>query len=175
MRQPFPDRRRAIGVHPVATDRAAVPAVATLVLLLTVVVTAAALGVLAVGITDSVPDRPDVTTVGADPIDVSADGRTIHVEHTGPESIDTDAVRIEIEIDGTPLAIQPPVPFFSATGFEPGPSGPFNVASDSEWAPGETGSLTIAATNEPLPGPGSTVRVTVYVDGVPYGSDTDRA
>jgi flagellin-like protein len=74
-------------------------------------------------------------------------------------------LRLDISVDGEPLAHQPPVPFFSARGFRPGPTGPFNVGSDGVWTAGETGSVVVAGTNSPRLGPGRTVTVRLYVRG----------
>jgi hypothetical protein len=74
-------------------------------------------------------------------------------------------MEVHVAVNGTRLAHQPPVPFFAATGFEPGPTGPFNSASDPEWGVGEVGTLTVAGTNGPAIRPGATVRVTVVSGG----------
>jgi hypothetical protein len=79
---------------------------------------------------------------------LAVDGETLTLTHT----------------HGDPLQHQPPVPFFSASGFDPGPTGPFNSASDPEWTVGESASLTLAGTNSPTIEPGSTVRVELYQD-----------
>jgi flagellin-like protein len=74
-------------------------------------------------------------------------------------------LRLDVSVDGEPLAHQPPVPFFSARGFRPGPTGPFNVGSDGVWTAGETGSVVVAGTNRPRLGPGRTVTVRLYERG----------
>jgi flagellin-like protein len=74
-------------------------------------------------------------------------------------------LRLRVAVDGDPLAHQPPVPFFSARGFRPGPTGPFNVGSDGVWSAGETGSVDVAGTNRPRIGPGRTVTVRLYERG----------
>ena len=102
---------------------------------------------------------------GSIAVSLRVEGDTIAVTHEAGPSVRMAAVRLVIAIDGTPLAAQPPVPFFAAEGFRGGPTGPFNVASDGTWAPGETGSVRVAGTNQPTPAPGRTVSVTIYVGG----------
>jgi hypothetical protein len=96
-------------------------------------------------------------------VSLEVEGDTIAVTHEAGPDLRISRVRLVIAVDGTPLSHQPPVPFFAATGFRGGPTGPFNVASDGTWAAGETGSLRVAGTNDPQPAPGRTVSVTIYV------------
>ncbi|MFC6731026.1 type IV pilin [Haladaptatus sp. GCM10025893] len=77
------------------------------------------------------------------------------------DSLSVAALSIQISINDEPLAQQPPVPFFAATGFESGPTGPFNVASDDEWSAGEEATVAFAATNRPAVAPGDTVTVRI--------------
>lgn len=81
----------------------------------------------------------------------------------GP-TLDVSALRLRIDVDGEPLAFQPPLPFFAARGFRSGPTGPFNVAGDGAWSAGETGTLAVAGTNDPELEPGRTVTVRLYRD-----------
>ena len=104
------------------------------------------------------PDAPESIAVS-----LRVAGDTVAVTHEAGPAVRMEAVRLVIAIDGTPLAAQPPVPFFAAEGFRGGPTGPFNVASDGTWAPGETGSVRVAGTNRPTLAPGRTVSVTIYV------------
>lgn len=97
-------------------------------------------------------------------VSLELDGDTIAVTHEAGPSLRMSRVRLAVAVDGTPLAHQPPVPFFAAQGFRAGPTGPFNVASDGVWAAGETGSIRVASTNTPEPKSGRTVSVAVYVD-----------
>lgn len=85
--------------------------------------------------------------------------------HRGGDALDVAALTIRVRIDGTPLDHQPPVPFFSATGFRPGPTGPFNTATDERWTAGERASVRLAGTNDPELAPGAEVTVTLSVDG----------
>lgn len=98
-------------------------------------------------------------------VDLAVDGNTLRFTHESGESLDVRTLSVWITVDGERLDDQPPVPFFSAGGFEPGPTGPFNSASDPEWSVGETASLTVAGTNSPSIEPGSTVSVRFTVDG----------
>lgn len=74
---------------------------------------------------------------------------TLSLTHDGGDPLDPDALTVRIRVEGTPLDHQPPVPFFSATGFESGPTGPFNSATTGNWTAGETGTLELASTNSP--------------------------
>ena len=103
-------------------------------------------------------DRP-----GSIAVSLRVDGDTVAVTHEAGPAMEMAAVRLVVAVDGTSLAHQPPVPFFAATGFRGGPTGPFNVASDGTWDPGETGSFRVAATNDPELAPGRVVTVEIYV------------
>lgn len=85
--------------------------------------------------------------------------------HRGGDAVVPADLRVRVRVDGEPLAEQPPVPFFAAEGFESGPTGPFNSATDGEWRAGETGSLRVADTNDPSLRPGATVEVGLYAAG----------
>jgi flagellin-like protein len=97
---------------------------------------------------------------------VDAGEDRIALRHLGGEALSIEALTIRIAVDGTPLRHQPPVPFFSARGFRPGPTGPFNVAASGTWTAGEEASLRLAGTNAPLLARGDTVTVRIYADGV---------
>ena len=126
-----------------------------------VAVTTLLASVVAVTVPVGSTPEPTVATfdAGAD-----QDGE-VSLLHSGGDVIDPEALEIRIEIDGEPLAEQPPVPFFSAVGFDSAPTGAFNSATTELWRAGETASLTIAGTNEPTIDPGDTVRLRIYVDG----------
>ncbi|MCQ4334006.1 type IV pilin N-terminal domain-containing protein [Natronomonas sp. F2-12] len=89
----------------------------------------------------------------------------LRMTHRGGDPIDPGAIDLEIRIDGDPLERQPPVPFFSAGGFESAPKGAFNSARTEPWRTGETASLRIAETNEPTIEAGDTVVIRLTVDG----------
>jgi len=114
------------------------------------------LGTALLGVDSATSSQPTTAT-----IDLTVDGDTLKFTHEYGESLDVRTLSVRISIDGDPLAEQPPVPFFAAAGFESGPTGPFNTASDDEWSVGETASLTVASTNSPTIEPGSTVSVRI--------------
>jgi hypothetical protein len=89
----------------------------------------------------------------------------IALTHRTGDTLSVDAVDLTVRIDGTPLAQQPPIPFFAADGFESGPTGPLNSNSSNDWAPGETGSIRLAETNTPQLSSGSRVSVTIAYEG----------
>jgi hypothetical protein len=95
-------------------------------------------------------------------LSLSVSGDTLSLTHRGGDALDATRLRLVVRVDGDPLVHQPPVPFFSAAGFRPGPTGPFNSAADPEWTAGETATLRIAGTNRPTPAPGDRVTVCVY-------------
>lgn len=135
--------------------------VALAAILVTTVGTAALGGPVGTG----ADDPAAFTRVSAE---ATADGEVI-LTHDGGDSIDVRDLRVHIAVDGTPLAEQPPVPFFSTTGFEPGPTGPFNSAADANWTVGETGSITISDANEPVPTAGDDLTVELYQNGRQIG------
>ena len=103
-------------------------------------------------------------------LSLSATDDRIEIDHRGGDPIDVAAVTVRVSVDGEPLAEQPPVPFFSAAGFRPGPTGPFNSASDDTWRVGETASFRVADTNDPTLEPGRTVTVEITADGRPVAT-----
>lgn len=119
--------------------------------------------VLTVAVTGFAPTEPAEAVV----IEASADAATgrVSLDHVSGPPLDVRQVTIRVEIDGEPLVHQPPVPFFSASGFYSGPTGPFNSAADPAWTVGETASFEIAHSNHPPLVPGVEVSVTVSRDG----------
>lgn len=119
---------------------------------------------LTVAVTGFAPPEPAERVV----IDVSADAATgwVSLEHTGGPPIDARALSVRVEVDGEPLAHQPPVPFHAATGFKGFPTGPFNPSSDPSWSVGETAAFRVAkTTNEPSLTPGATLSVSLTRNG----------
>lgn len=100
--------------------------------------------------------------------EATADGE-ISITHDGGDAIDVRDLSVIISVDGTTLAEQPPVPFFSTAGFAPGPTGPFNTAADPEWTVGETASVTISDSNEPVPTAGDELSVKLSQNGRTIG------
>lgn len=148
--------------RPMSTDtRAVSPVIGTVLLVLVTVLVVAVAGVTFADASESAPTPSAPTAIAAD-ADPSG---TITLTHEGGAPIDLSEASLRIQVNGESLAEQPPVPFFSASGFEPGPTGPFNAASDSRWTVGETGTLTVAGTNDPTLEEGATVVVRVVRDG----------
>lgn len=145
--------------------RAISPVFGTLMLAMITVAIAAILvttvGTAALGGPVDPSGASDPTTFTRVSAQATADGEVV-LTHDGGDSIDVRELEVAISVDGTPLAEQPPVPFFSTTGFEPGPTGPFNSASDPEWRVGQTASVTISESNEPLPAAGDDLTVELY-------------
>lgn len=139
-------------------ERGAIPVVGVLLLLAITVLSAATLGFVV-----STPASEPPPTAS---FELSADGQSGEIEltHLGGDRINLTEVSLRISIDGTRLEKQPPVPFFAASGYMSGPTGPFNRASPNAWAAGETATLTVASTNEPELSPGDTVRVQLLTD-----------
>ena len=141
------------------TRRGLSPVLGTVVLLAITVALASVVG-MAVGAygTDAPTPRVDLTASA----DATADSITI--THRQGESLDIEALDLQIRIDGQPLDHQPPVPFFAAEGFHSGPTGPFNSASTDPWSAGESATLRLASTNAPLLSEGSTVTIELTHD-----------
>jgi Protein of unknown function (DUF1628). len=139
-------------------DRGASTTVAVVVLCgLTVI-----LGATVAGGLTGLSERAEPTPTAA--VSLSVDDETLTLTHDHGDPLDVRSLRMVVAVDNEPLRHQPPVPFFSASGFDPGPTGPFNTASDPEWTVGESASLTLAGTNSPSIEPGSTVSVELYQD-----------
>lgn len=146
------------------SDRAIAPVAGVLLLAITVVlaggVVTAALGA------PGEPVEPAPTTS----LSLSATGDRVTVTHRGGDALDASELDVRVSVDGEPLARQPPVPFFSAPGFRPGPTGAFNAASGGDWRVGGSASFRVAETNDPVLEPGRTVAVEVSVDGRPVAT-----
>lgn len=95
-------------------------------------------------------------------LSADADADRIELVHRSGEDLDVRELELRVTVDGEPLAHQPPVPFFSARGFESGPTGAFNSAADPRLESGETASFALASTNDPRLSPGSEVEVAIY-------------
>lgn len=143
-------------------SRAVAPVLGTVLLVAVTVTLAAAVGAVAL----AVPATPATETpvVLSASVNASADRLTLGYE-SGPP-IDVRTLRVRVSVDGTPLAYQPPVPFFRSPGFPAAPTGPFNSGADPRWTPGETTSLRLSPKNTPKFDPGSTVTVRVYRNDV---------
>jgi hypothetical protein len=111
-------------------------------------------------------DSPEPRGVAAE---ATSDGTVALTLLAGPR-VNPGPLDVRVEVEGEPLARQPPVPFFSASGFHSGPTGAFNAASDDDWTVGETVTFRNAATNEPVPAVGDTVRVELRARGQLLGA-----
>jgi FlaG/FlaF family flagellin (archaellin) len=123
--------------------------------------------VLAGGVAAAALDGPSATVPPSAVLSLSATDDRIAIAHRGGDPIDVAAVTVRVSVDGEPLEEQPPVPFFSAAGFHPGPTGPFNSAGDDTLRVGETATFRVADTNDPTLEPGRTVTVEIAADGRP--------
>ena len=141
-------------------DRAISPVLGIVLLLVVTAALAGAVGTLAFETTPP-SDSPRVAL----DLRVDADANRLAFVHRGGDVLDVSELSIRVRVDGTALEFQPPVPFFSTRGFEPGPTGPFNSATDSGWEAGEIASFRLAGTNDPLISENSTVVVTLSIDG----------
>ncbi|RLM71464.1 type IV pilin [Halorubrum sp. Atlit-8R] len=126
--------------------------------------------VLAGGVAAAALDGPSATVPPSAVLSLSATDDRIAVTHRGGDPIDVTAVRVRVSVDGEPLDEQPPLPFFSAAGFHPGPTGPFNSAGDDTLRVGETAAFRVADTNDPTLEPGRRVTVEITADGRPVAT-----
>jgi len=146
-------------------DRATSPVVGVALLLALTVVAATAVGTAALALEP--PSRPPVASFS---LTVDADTDRLILRHRGGETVDTERVGLRVSVGGVPLEHQPPVPFFAATGYRSGPTGPLNSGADPRWSAGERATLRLAGTNAPLPERGDRVTVRVVVDGASTGT-----
>lgn len=134
-------------------------------------------GVLLLAITVVLAGGVVTATLGAPPepaptasLSLSATDDRVTVTHRGGDALNASELDVRVRVDGEPLARQPPVPFFSAAGFHPGPTGAFNAATDGDLRVGGSASFRIAGTNDPTLEPGRTVTVEISVDGRPVAA-----
>jgi FlaG/FlaF family flagellin (archaellin) len=145
-------------------DRALAPVAGVLLLAITVVLAGGVVTVALGAPADTAGPAPTAS------LSLSATGDRIALSHRGGDALDASELDVRVSVDGEPLARQPPVPFFSAAGFRPGPTGAFNAASDGEWRVGGSASFRVAGTNDPVLEPGRTVVVEVSVGGRPVAT-----
>ncbi|WP_435074746.1 type IV pilin [Halorubrum sp. HHNYT27] len=146
------------------SDRALAPVAGVLLLAITVVLAGGVVTVALGAPADTVEPAPTTS------LSLSATEDRIALSHRGGDALNASELAVRVTVDDEPLARQPPVPFFSATGFRPGPTGAFNAASDDEWRVGESVSFRVAGTNDPVLKPGRTVVVELSVDGRPVAT-----
>ncbi|NEU58477.1 type IV pilin [Halorussus sp. MSC15.2] len=141
------------------SGRATSPALGIVLLLVVTVALAGTVGSLAFGTT--IPSDAPSAVID---LRIDADANRLTFLHRGGDVLDVRDLTVGIRIDDTALDTQPPIPFFSATGFRPGPTGPFNSAADPKWSAGEPASVRLAETNDPSLSSGSSVVVTFSVN-----------
>jgi len=141
------------------SDRAVSPVLGVVSLLVVTAVLAGAIGAVALG----TPVQTDSPRAAID-LRLDAEENRVTLVHRGGDALDVTALSVRVRIDGTALDTQPPVPFFAAEGFRPGPTGPFNTAADQRWTAGETASFAVAGTNDPSISRGATVTVVLSTD-----------
>lgn len=122
---------------------------------------AAVVGVAAFGAVGDAGDAPGGRRPASLSLSVDAGADRLTLVHRAGPPLDARRLVVEVRVAGTPLTLQPPVPFFTARGFRAGPTGPFNAAADPRWTAGETASLRLASTNAPGIDPGDQVVVEV--------------
>lgn len=149
--------------------RAISPVVGVVLLAAVTLLTASAVGFLAMDRTALPSGRPAAAPLV---LSGSADAGTGRVElvHVSGPPVDVRRVRVRITVEGTPLRHQPPVPFAGAPGFRGAPSGPFNAAADPGWEVGERAGLRLAGTNDPALSVGGAVTVELFRDDRPLAS-----
>lgn len=151
-------------------DRATAPVVAVALLLALTVMAASFVGVTALAI--ETPTEPTQATVTLS-VDASTD--RLLFTHRGGDVIDAASVSIVVTVEGDRLTHQPPVPFFAATGYRSGPTGPFNSEADPRWQAGERASFALAGTNVPAIEEGDTVSVHLRENGRVVARTSARA
>ncbi|MFA9515663.1 type IV pilin [Halopenitus sp. H-Gu1] len=137
------------------SDRAFAP-IAAVCLILLVTVLGAGFAVIVTGAVDPIDPAPTAA------LSLTVEGSDVILENRGGDALDVSNLRLRVRVDGEPLAEQPPVPFFSASGFEPGPTGAFNSAGTTTLSPGDRASFAVANTNDPVLTPGAIVEIRVY-------------
>lgn len=148
----------AIGRIP---DRGVSPVVGAVCLTAVTAVLAAVVRTAALGATPQASTPPAMSaSFGA----TAEPACEVTLVHRGGDSIDPEAIELFVRIWNESLEWQPPVPFFSARGFESGPTGAFNSATTDTWEAGETASFRVAGTNAPKLRASETVAVRISVD-----------
>lgn len=150
--------------------RAVTPVVAVCLLVALTVLGAAVVGVGVLAL--ETPDETDRLVVS---LDVDAGTDRIAMTHRGGDPVNVTTLRITVTVDGEALDRQPPVPFFTASGFRAAPTGPFNRGADPLWRAGERGTVRLASTNAPAIDPGDDVTVTISRNDAVVGRANARA
>ncbi|RAW44169.1 type IV pilin [Halorubrum sp. 48-1-W] len=125
---------------------------------------------LAVGVTAATTLGPPADPAPTATISMDVEGDRVTLSHDGGDPIAVDELSVRVSVNGEPLARQPPVPFFSAAGFRPGPTGAFNAANEGEWVVGGSASFRVAGTNDPSIEPGDRVELRLVVREQPIAT-----
>jgi len=139
-------------------NRGVTPVVGVVVLVGVTVVLA-----VSVGAALTVPETTETPSASLS-LTVDSEDGSIVLTHRGGDTLDVSELDVRIEVDGTALAEQPPVPFVGADGFDGTPTGPFNAESPDRWRAGGRAGVRLAGTNAPLLSAGSEVTVVVATD-----------
>ena len=144
--------------------RAVAPVVGVSLILAITVLLAALVGAFAIGLGGQSDNAPEAAITARTEPGAYGNPKVV-LTHMGGDELDVRDLTVRVFVDGEPLEHQPDVPFFSQTGFNGGPEGPFNANSaDKIWTAGEGASLTIAGSNSPQPAAGSHIAVRIYAD-----------
>ena len=138
--------------------RGVTPVVGVVVLVAVTVVLA-----VSVGAALTTPETADTPSAALSLTVDSAEG-AVTLTHRGGDTLDVSELDVRIEVDGTALAEQPPVPFVGADGFDDTPTGPFNAESPNNWRAGERAGVRLASTNTPPLSADSKVTVIVATE-----------
>jgi flagellin-like protein len=146
--------------------RAVAPVIGVVLFVAVTVVLAAVVGAFAIGVSGQTNDAPQAAITADMETGERYGNPKIVLTHASGDKLDVRDLTVRIFVDGEPLKHQPEIPFFSQTGFMPGPTGLFNSnTADKMWMAGEETSLTIAGSNSPQPSAGSQVTVKIYAEG----------
>ena len=146
--------------------RAVSPVIGVVLIVAVTVVLAAVVGAFAVGVSGQTDDAPQAAITADMETGEKYGNPKIVLTHASGDELDVRDLTIRIFVGGEPLKHQPETPFFSQTGFIPGPTGVLNSQTANKiWTAGEETSLIIAGTNSPQPSAGSRVTVKIYSEG----------
>lgn len=172
--RPGSDRRPRSDPESGSGSRRALAPVGAVLLLAVAVALAGAVGAAALSVRPPEPPPRAALSAEATPGTAVDPGGEVTVVHRGGDALAVDRLRVRVRVDGEPIARQPPVPFFSARGFESGPTGPFNRGWRGPWTAGTAATLELAGTNTPIEA-GSAVEVRIYADGALVAALETRA
>lgn len=144
----------------IGADRGTASVISAVLLVGIVVVLGATVASAGFALEEAATDEPAPRAT----LSMSASDDRLAFVHEGGEPLDVETLELRISVDGEELAHQPTLPFFSQRGFRPGPTGPFNSASESTWRVGQQASLRVAGSNQPTLATGATVDVRVIAE-----------